>query len=957
MERKKISSVFHDDTFLASLVRSSHDAIEALLLDGTIVVWNHGSEKLYGYFAKEMLGKSPVAIYPENRTDELSVILNTVKQGEYIEPYVTQRKLKNGTLLDVVISASPIKDEEGTISGVSIIARPFAGQERVDQYTRSLIEASLDPFVTISPEGKITDVNEATVLVTGVAREKLINSDFLIYFTEPEKAREGYELVFSKGTVTDYPLTIKHASGRVTDVLYNGSIYKDRSGNVLGVFAAARDITARKKAELKFQTILEAAPDAIVMINQEGTIILTNSQVETLFGYSRGDILGKAVEVLIPQRYHGKHPQHRKNYFDEPHTRPMGVNLDLYGLHKNGNEFPVEISLSPLEIEDGTVAIAAIRDISRQKQASQYARSLIEASLDPFFTISPEGKITDVNEATVKLTGVARENLIGSDFSSYFTEPDEALDGYKQVFKEGFVRDYPLAISHVSGAITHVVYNATVFRDIGGSVVGVFAAARDITQRKKAEEQLHATSAYARSLIESNLDPLVTISLEGKITDVNHASELITGVTREWLIGSDFSIYFTEPRKARAGYRLVLKEGSVRDYPLVIRHSSGSTKDVLYNASVYRDAQGKVQGVFAAARDITEIKKSSQYARSLIEASLDPLVTISPEGKITDVNEATINITGVPREKLIGTDFSSYFTEPSKARVGYEEAFKQGYITDYPLTIQHHGGKLIEVLYNATVYKDEDGNILGVFAAARDYSRVKKTTQQLEAINQELDAFTYSVAHDLKSPLRAINGFSKILLDDYSAKLDKEGKRIVDIISSNTKRMGQLIEDLLAFSHIGRHEVKKENLHMYDMVKEIRALLMGSLVERKIEFEIKPLPDTKGDRALIRQVWVNLIANAIKFTQTRQYARIEIGSLDDVKSTVTYYIKDNGLGFDMKYVDKLFGVFQRLHSHDIEGTGIGLANVKRIIMRHGGSVRGEGELGSGAIFYFTLPRE
>src|SRR5206468_5770229 len=205
-------------------------------------------------------------------------------------------------------------------------------------------------------------------------------------------------------------------------------------------------------------------------------------------------------------------------------------------------------------------------------------------------------------------------------------------------------------------------------------------------------------SAYARSLIESSLDPLVTISPEGKITDVNHATELITGVTREWLIGSDFSNYFTEPRKAREGYRLVLKEGSVRDYPLAIRHSSGRIVDVLYNATVYRDAAGKVRGVFAAARDVTETKKASQYARSLIEASLDPLVTISPDGKITDVNEATVKVTGVRREKLIGTDFSNYFTEPERAREGYQRVLSEGFVTDYPLTIRHVDGRLTDVL-------------------------------------------------------------------------------------------------------------------------------------------------------------------------------------------------------------------------------------------------------------------
>ncbi|MBV9575971.1 MAG: PAS domain S-box protein, partial [Gammaproteobacteria bacterium] len=702
--------------------------------------------------------------------------------------------------------------------------------------------------------------------------------------------------------------------------------------------------------------ILEATPDAIVMIDQEGEIVFINTATVKLFGYEKEELLGQKVEILIPEPYRGRHPEHRHNFFKEPRSRAMGSGMELFGQRKNKEIFPVEISISPLETKDGLVGLAAIRDITLQKQAYQYARSLIEASLDPLVTISPDGKITDVNEATVQVTGVMRENLIGSDFSNYFTEPEEARDGYKQVFKEGFVRDYPLAIRHLYGNITNVVYNASVYKDATGKVLGVFAAARDITQRKKAEEQQHATSAYARSLIESSLDPLVMISPEGKITDVNHATEQITGVMREWLIGSDFSNYFTEPRKARESYRLVLKEGSLRDYPLAIRHASGKVIEVLYNASVYRDATGKVQGVFAAARDVTESKKNSQYARSLIEASLDPLMTISLEGKITDVNEATVQVTGLNREELIGTDFSIYFTEPQTARKGYEEAFEKGFVKDYALTIRHKNGKLTDVLYNASVYKDNDGNVLGVFAAARDYSLVKRTTEKLETSNQELDAFTYSVAHDLKAPLRAIDGFSKILMQDYNEKLDEEGKRILATVVGNTEKMGKLIEDLLALSHIGRHEIKKEYMDMHALVESIAKDLIHSMPNRQITLDLKKLESVKCDPALIRQVWLNLISNAIKFTQTKKNALIEIGSLSDV-NFVTYYVKDNGLGFDMKYLDKLFGVFQRLHGKEIEGTGIGLANVKRIITRHGGKAWGEGKIGVGASFYFTLPRD
>jgi PAS domain S-box-containing protein len=178
----------------------------------------------------------------------------------------------------------------------------------------------------------------------------------------------------------------------------------------------------------------------------------------------------------------------------------------------------------------------------------------------------------------------------------------------------------------------------------------------------------------------------------------------------------------------------------VTDYPLTIRHRGGRVTDVLYNASLYRDAGGQVLGVFAAARDVTEQKQASQYARSLIEASLDPLVTISTDGKITDVNEATIRVTGVERDRLIGTDFSDYFTEPEKAREGYQQVFSQGFVTDYPLTIRHRNSRHTSVLYNASVYKDVLGKVLGVFAAARDVTGQKRAEAEVaEQRSKELE--------------------------------------------------------------------------------------------------------------------------------------------------------------------------------------------------------------------------
>jgi PAS domain S-box-containing protein len=395
-----------------------------------------------------------------------------------------------------------------------------------------------------------------------------------------------------------------------------------------------------------------------------------------------------------------------------------------------------------------------------------------------------------------------------------------------------------------------------------------------------------------------------------------------------------------------------------------------------------------------------EDKRAFLYARSLIEASLDPLVTISPEGKIMDVNSSTELITGRSRKELIGSNFSNYFTEPERANEGYKLVFEKGIVRDYPLSIRSVAGGVIEVLYNASLYKNEDGEVQGVFAAARDVTelrriekalksahnelelRVKERTNELqkanetlqseirerkeveklielrttllEMTNKELESFTYSVSHDLRAPLRAIDGYTRMILRDQRDKFNDDAKRKFDLIRSNTQMMGKLIDDLLSFSRLGRLEINMSKLDMEGLVNDIWMELQIINPDRKIDFKIKEIQPCRGDRTLIKQVYSNLLSNAVKYTKLKDKAYIETGGYREGDENI-YYIKDNGVGFDMKYYDKLFGVFQRLHSaDDYEGTGVGLAIVQRIIHRHGGRVWAQGKVEEGTTFYFTL---
>ena len=233
--------------------------------------------------------------------------------------------------------------------------------------------------------------------------------------------------------------------------------------------------------------------------------------------------------------------------------------------------------------------------------------------------------------------------------------------------------------------------------------------------------------------------------------------------------------------------------------------------------------------------------------------------------------------------------------------------------------------------------------------------KVIERTSQLESVNKELESFSYSVSHDLRAPIRAINAYTKILTEDYSEKFDTDGTKVLNSIIRNSKKMGELIDDLLAFSKLGRKQVTVSQINMTALVNLVREELLFDAGEIIPEFDVSMLPAAKGDQSLIKQVWINLISNAIKYSKYNSAIRIGIGAYEK-DSQVVYYVKDNGAGFDMQYYDKLFGVFQRLHSQEeFEGTGIGLAIVQKIVHRHSGTVWAESTLNEGACFYFSLP--
>jgi PAS domain S-box-containing protein len=627
----------------------------------------------------------------------------------------------------------------------------------------------------------------------------------------------------------------------------------------------------------------------------------------------------------------------------------------------------------------------AVQDITERKQAEEKLRKseekyrfLFENHPHPMWIYDRNTlAFLDVNEAAITKYGFSRQEFLNMTIVDI--RPAEDVE---QLINNLAQPRRPL--EHSEGwrhrlkdrTIIHVQITSHSIEIDGHESALVIA--QDITERKRVEEEIKRLARFP----DENPNPVLRATSTGKIIYANRASELLLNdwhakvgddLPADWkeLIGELLS---TDSRKTidvqcvDTTYSIMIVPVPDTNYVNLYGRDVTERKQAEEALQVaHAELEHKVQERTA------ELSQANALLQALMDHMPDHIYFKDTQSRFIRNSRSQANAMGLsdPAQAVGKTDFD-FFPHAEKAFAEEQEVMRLGKpLIDFEEWVVWPSGQETWVSTTKVPLRDASGQTIGIFGISRDITERKRTEQairqlntnlekqaaELQAANKELEAFSYSVSHDLRAPLRAIDGYTRILVEDYESILDSEGKRVCGVISKEARRMGQLIDDLLSFSRLGRREIHSSKIDMKALAVSVFTELMKEGNGENIDFQIAKLPSMKGDLSLIRQVWMNLLSNAIKFTSKKEQAVIKVGSRPS-KDELIYYVHDTGAGFEMEYSNKLFGVFQRLHSEsEFSGTGVGLAIVQRIIRRHGGRVWAEGEVDKGATIYFALPRK
>lgn len=789
------------------------------------------------------------------------------------------------------------------------------------------------------------------------------------------------------------------------DLLLAGEL-AHRVGLALG---NARQFQQMSEQRKQFGITLSSIADAVIATDPAGRITFMNGQAEALTGWPQHMAQGRPLEAVAPM-----YDEETGAPVESPVQRAVRENLvvkpptQLVLARRDGTRRPIDGSAAPIRDEQGelTGVVFVFRDVTREREAGRIlagSERRVRQILDTLFlmvvVLTPDGVVLDANSAALELAGVSLEDVVGKPLPetvwwSYAAEAQQQLwDVIRRAAQGEVVRqDVPV---NVDGRRFLLDFTLAPMFDEQCRVTHLIGSALDITARKSIEEALRTSEERLQAALKNA--PVIVCSQDRELR-YTWLQDALHGYTTELVFGKrDEEIFSPEEAQVLHALKQQVLDTGVGVRQEVMLHYGGEAHYFDLSIEPMRDEKGEITGVVCAGYDVTARRQEAiererlfvqaaeerDRLRTLIENVTDEVWFCDAHGNLELVNAAVVETLGASSAAEVHGPLVNLL---DRLQVFHADGRPRA-LVDAPLLRSLRGEVIrneIEILRSPTTgelcyrrvssvpFSNDAGEVLGAVAVVHDITeemrvqdeirtlnaeleqRVRERTAQLHAVNRELEAFSYSVSHDLRTPLRAIDGFSLALLEDYGDVLDQEGRFHLGRIRTASQRLGQLIDDLLKLSRLTRSDIEYAPVDLSALAAEVVDELREADPDREVTVTIQPNVIVQGDARLLRVVLDNLFSNAWKFTGRTPQPRIEFGTLDYDDESV-YYVRDNGAGFDMAYIEKLFRAFQRLHkTSEFEGTGIGLATVQRIIHRHGGRIWAQAEVGEGATFYFTL---